>query len=264
MKPRRILTQQDAAVIFEEAVRDRALAVLTLQNGTDWQCFKSRFLECDPNRRFFVLDYQPVNNDTLPELGPGQYIGVSFRQHNRKILFATVVEARGHYLFDRTSVPAVRYRWPEDLTELQRRAFYRTLVPENMTLLATLWPGGAAARTAVQAKTLQAVTGTLADVSCGGALVRLSELAPPAWTEDETLGVELHLADGRPPAVTNACFRGFRNDQLGQLNAAFQFIGLELNVDGRLVLQRLANCVQKLHRLGIASGSQDWNRPAPE
>jgi hypothetical protein len=33
-------------------------------------------------------------------------------------MFATVVEARGHYMLESGSVPAVRYRWPQAITEL--------------------------------------------------------------------------------------------------------------------------------------------------
>jgi c-di-GMP-binding flagellar brake protein YcgR len=262
MRPRRGMTQQDTATIFDEAVRERALAVLTLQTGEDWQNFKSRFLERDPGRRFFVLDHQPIHGAALPELALGQCVGVSFRSRSRKVLFTTVVEAKGHYLFDdRSSIPAVRYRWPESVTELQRRSYYRTPVPETVPVLATLWPGGVSARTTAQGNTLQVVTGSLIDVSCGGALVRLNDMTPLPWSESDTLGLEVQLPDGRPPLMVNGHFRGVRHDQLGQANAAVQFVGLELTVDGRLALHRLANYVQKLHRLSLASGLRDWNKP---
>ena len=67
--------------------------------------------------------------------------------------------------------------------------------------------------------------------------------------------------DAAPPLVVDAHFRGVRHDELGQLSAAIQFVGLELSVDGRLVLQRLAACVQKFHRLSFISGVRHWNRP---
>jgi c-di-GMP-binding flagellar brake protein YcgR len=265
MKPRRPITQQDTASLFDEAVRDRVLAVLTIQNDNDdWRSFKCRFLERDARRRFFVLDYQAIPGNELPELVPGQYVGVSFRSRSHKVLFTTVMEAKGHYLFDdRSSVPAVRYRWPESVTELQRRSYYRTPIPETMTLLVTFWLGGASARAAAQGSTLQVVTGALSDVSCGGALVRLSDVTALPWSESETLGVELQLPDGKAPLLVNACFRGVRNDPLGQAHAAIQFIGLELTVEGRLALQRLASCVQRLHHSTANAPRRDWNRPPP-
>ncbi|MGD8450636.1 MAG: PilZ domain-containing protein [Phycisphaerae bacterium] len=262
MNPRRSLTRNDAASLFDEAVHERALAVLTYQQGDDWRSFKSRFLERDPAQRFFVLDHQPFKTDTMPNLLPGQCVGVSFRNRSRKILFATVVEARGHFLFDdRTSIPALRFRWPDSITELQRRSYYRTPIPDGMTILATLWPGGPAARTSAQGRSLQTITGALADISCGGALVRLNQVSPPTWTEETTLGVELQLPDGQAPLVASACFRGVRHDEVGQMGVAFQFIGLELSVDGRLVLQRLASCVQHLHRHGFNSRHRQSDPP---
>lgn len=261
MRPRRAITRLDAAELFDDAVAEHALAVLSVQDTGGWQIFKARFLERDPGCRFFVLDYRPPATEALPALLPGQYVGVSLRHGNRKVLFATVVEARGHYLFDsRTTIPAVRFRWPDALTELQRRSYYRTPVPETMTLPVSLWAGGLRARAAAQTSPLAIVSGTLADVSCGGALVRLHTPGAPAWNEGQTLGVELHLNDGRPPLPLDALHRGARHDQLGQLGLAVQFIGLEMSVDGRLALQRLARCVQRLHRAGASWSLGNWSR----
>ncbi len=260
MTPRRRITHEGAAEIFEEAVRERALAVLSVHAADEWHTFKSRFLECDPAHAFFVLDYQALDGDSLPEIWPGQCVGVSFRHRNRKVLFATVVEARGHFMVEeQRSIPALRYRWPDSITELQRRAYYRTPVPETMTLLAALWTGGLSGRPRAQAQPLQVVTGSLANLSCGGALVRLAQPCTQEWSENETLGVELQLGDGRPPALLDAYFRGLRHDPLAQSCVALQFIGLEMSVDGRLVLQRLAAAVQRLHRLGSSSGLRNWN-----
>lgn len=260
MKPRRVLAPRNAAETFDQAVRERALAVLTLHHNNDWHTFKSRFLERDHSGRFFVLDYQAVNGEDLPPVAPGQYVGVSFRQRSRKILFATVVEAKGHYVLDdRTSVPAIRYRWPASMTELQRRAYFRTPVPEGMALLVSLWSGGVAARAEAQATALRVVTGDLVDVSCGGALVHLHQPNPPEWAEHRTLGLELQLPDGRPPILVDGRFRGARQAPAGVPSVAVQFIALELTVEGRVALQRLASSVQCLHRLGIASGRRDWN-----
>ncbi len=260
MKPRRVLAPRDTSEIFSRAVQERALAVLTLQEDDQWITFKSRFLERDPGGRFFVLEHQSNHDDPLPDLSPGQYIGVTFRQRSRKLLFATVVEARGQFVLDdRTSVPAIRYRWPETMTELQRRAYYRTPVPDGTSLTVNVWSGGVAARAKAQQESLAILTGDLADLSCGGALIRLQNAATPPWVDEETLGLEMHLPDGRAPVMVDARYRGVRHDDSGTLGAAVQFVGLELNVDGRVLLQRLANSVQRLHRMGLASGKRDWD-----
>jgi len=248
-----------AAGIFEEAVREHALAVLSVRSGQSWLVFKSRFLECDPARAYFVLDYQPLDNDPLPELVPGQCVGVSFRHRNRKVLFDTVVEARGHYLLgDHLSVPAIRYRFPTTVTELQRRAYYRTPIPQTMSLLATVWPGGVTARNRIQGSALEVVSGTLVNISCGGALIRLNDSQTPGWSDDEFLGAEIHLSDGRPPVQVDARARGLRKGEFGSVCLAIQFLGLELSVEGRLALQRLAAAVQRIHRMALAAGNRDW------
>lgn len=250
MKPRRVVAPDEAMEIFDQAVREHALVVVTIQEGDDWHTLKCRFLERDPGHRFFVLDFQPTPHDPLPTPIPGHYVGISFRYKSRKIMFSTVVEAKGKYVLDdQTQVPAVRYRWPATMTELQRRAYYRTPVPAGLDLLAHAWLGGAAARTAAQGNALQIVSGQLVDLSCGGCLIRLNQMDPPAWQDNATVGLELQLGDAKPAIVLNANYRGSRHDGTGALCAAVQFLGLELSVDGRVVLQRLANAVQRFHRL---------------
>lgn len=262
MKPRRTITPHDTTELFDEAIREHALAVLTIQQGGDWQTWKSRFLERDPQRRFFVLDYQSVEQGELPQLAQGQCVGVSFRSHSRKVLFASVVEAKGHFVFDnRTSIPAIRYRWPDAISELQRRSYYRTPVPEGLNLTATLWPGGPEGRVSPDCDPNSIITGSLADVSCGGALVRLDRSGSAPWMPDETLGAELQLGDNRPPLVLPVRYRGMRNDEIGQICIAIQFVGLEMTLDGRLALERLSACVQRFHRLSIVSGQgNNWMR----
>lgn len=258
MKPRRVLEPRDTTAIFDRAVQERALAVLTLQDGTNWSTLKSRFLERDGNGRFFVLDYQSIDDQPLPPVSPGQYVGVSFRQKSRKILFATVVEAKGHFVQDdQQSIAAVRYRWPESLTELQRRAYYRTPVPPEMTLQASVWSGGAAQRAASQGETLQIAAGQLADLSCGGAMIQLNGPLPGNWAENDLLGVELQLPDGRAAITLDVRHRGVRQSENGQAGLAIQFVGLEMLPDGRAVLQRMAACVQKLHRLSQTHDRRD-------
>jgi c-di-GMP-binding flagellar brake protein YcgR len=254
MRPRRILTGEETALILDEAVRQSALAVLTVHEDGHWRVFKSHFLERDSNRRFVVLDYQETHGTEPTPLIAGQYVGISFRYKSRKVMFATVVEARGRYLVGgKTSVPAVRYRWPESMTELQRRAYYRTPIPPDVRVLASVWPGGVAAREPTQSTTLSIATGEALDLSCGGTLIRLNQIEAPEWTDNQTLGVELHLPDGQPPLLIDAYYRGTRHDGDNYLCAAVQFVGLELSLDGRGLLQRLARCVQKFHRTTLAN-----------
>jgi c-di-GMP-binding flagellar brake protein YcgR len=260
MKPRHVVTPQAASEIFDRAVGERALAVLTIQDGADWQTFKSRFLERDAKGRFFVLDYQSIDDDPLPAVAPGQYIGVSFRQKGHKLLFSTIVEAKGHFVLeDDTSVPAIRYRWPDSLTEMQRRAYFRTLVPEGTHLLVKLWAGGVSAHTGARSVPLQVYSGNLADLSCGGTLIHLHADNPPEWADEQTIGMEIQLPDGRNPILIDGRYRGVRTDDPATLCAAVQFVGLEMSAGGRTALQRLANSVQRLHRMSVAAGRRDQN-----
>jgi c-di-GMP-binding flagellar brake protein YcgR len=249
MRPRRVVAPDETLVIFDQAVRERALAVVTVQEMDDWLTFKARFLEHDPAKQFFVLDYEPQHEEELPPIAPGQYVGISFRHKSRKVMFSTVIEAKGRFVVDDdTTIAAVRYRLPPTLTELQRRAYFRTPIPPDTPVRATVWEGGAAARAAAQQQPMQTYSGELQDLSCGGTLLQTTLASPPPWVDGATLGIELQLPDGKPPLVVNCIFRGVRHDEHQKLCLAVQFIGMEINVDGQIVLQRLAACVQRFHR----------------
>lgn len=251
MKPRKILAADETAQLIDLAVREHALAVLNVSLGDTWVTYKSRFLERDPARGFVVLDFQPTHGNVPPDaVQPGQYVGISFRHKSRKIMFASVLEARGKYMLNGgEAMPAARYRWPESLIELQRRAYYRTPVPGGVVLQVGLWRGGIGARSEAQRTPNGILSGEAVDLSCGGVLVRAAaDTLPPAWTDNQTLGIELHIPDGRPPLMMNGYYRGVRQDD-GGLHVATQFVGLEISPDGRSVLHRLARCVQRFHRI---------------
>lgn len=252
MKPRNIMTLNDSAEILDEAVRGQTLAAITTQHQEGWHLFKSRFLERDANRQYIVLDHQSLHGVTPPPLEIGQYVGISFRHRSRKVMFATVVEAKGRFVTeDNQNLLAIRYRWPETMVEMQRRAYHRTLIPPGITLGASIWPGGVSTLKSRGQAGGDAMTGTALDLSCGGTLLQLGGAQPPAWPIDQTVGLELQLPDGRPPILLDAQFRGARQNESGQITVAMQFIGLELSLDGRGVLQRLARTIQKFNRMTV-------------
>ena len=262
MRPRRMAAAQDAATMFIEAARTRAIAVLTIQRDGRLDTFKCRFLEAHPGRGFFVLDYPGPGETAMPELAPGQFVGISFRHKSRKVLFATVVEAKGKFVIDEdTNIAAVRYRWPQSLTELQRRAYLRTPIPDGTRVSVELWSGGATNRPTPETRAAEGTRGHLLDLSCGGALAQLATTSDWSPGENDTLGAELHLPDGRPAVITDVQYRGARYDESGQPCLAVQFVGLEMTLDGRVALQRIASCVQRWNRqtaeLGIRRGSNE-------
>ena len=229
MRPRRILTVDETTRIIDHAVRERALCVLSVQNDWGWHTFKSHMLERSDDRRWIVLDHVPTHGCEPPPLVPGQYVAVSFRHKSRKVMFVSVVEALGQFRTASQTIPAVRYRWPETLMELQRRAYHRTPIPNDLTVPVRLWPGG------VQRHLPDSVAccGRALDLSCGGMLVRLDEPGEPEWSPNQTLGVELTLPDGAPPLLVDAHYRGVRPGRDGATCVAVQFVGLEMAPEGR-------------------------------
>lgn len=257
MRPRRIINHGEARELIGAAVREHALAVLSMRRENDWVTYKAHFLERDPQERFFVLDHQETHGTQPPAIEVGGQVGISFRHKSRKVMFATVIEAIGRFVIDSDqSIPAVRYHWPDVMTELQRRAYHRTLVPASTIVRTVFWAGGVDSRIEQQSQSRAVWCGENIDLSCGGTLIRLGQTPEPHWTEGQLLGLEVHLPDGRPPLVVDAFFRGLRRDDEGDICVGTQFVGLEHSNSGRKALQRLARCVQNFNRMamvGVAS-----------
>lgn len=242
MKPRNVETNEIGQELFDTAVRDRALVVVTVQDGAKWQTFKSRFLERDPQERFFVLDYQSIDGRDLPKLAPGQYIGASFRHRSRKVMFSTVMEAKGRFVLDnQSSIPAIRYRWPAAVTELQRRAYVRSIVPEDLQLDARGVIAGVS-----NPDRYATLEGRMVDLSCGGCLVNVdSNNVPHNWPENASVTLDLELPGDETVRATGN-YRGTRFNTDGTSSVAVQFVGLEMSSEGQDTLKKLANAVQHL------------------
>jgi hypothetical protein len=101
----------------------------------------------------------------------------------------------------------------------------------------------------------EAIQAHVIDISCGGALVRPVG-GRSDFREGDAVGTKLFLSDGKPPVEIEAKCRGRRKIEDGEMAIAVQFEDLFVAPDGRQVLERVAGCVQRFHRVASLSGSR--------
>jgi len=238
--------------LLTDAAARNLPAVLTVKVGQSWATFKSRLLGSHPGERYLAVedpehDRDPASADAVQL---GQNIGVAFRRGSSKYICSTVVDGRAHYrLNERVTMPCLRLRWPGKLQQLQRRAFYRADVPLDHEIPVRFWDGGLARPHEAGKPASPLHTGRLMDISCGG--VRVESDQDPRLKDDQNVGLSFALRPREAPIVLEAVHRHTSRPEPHRYCHGFQFVGLEMSVEGRSILNQISRFVSELQRVSL-------------
>lgn len=227
--------------ILAEAAAKRTPIMLSCQSSGQWLSLKSRFLSCDGSSRRLVAEYPAaVEGERAPDIEQGQCVGISFRRGHKKCIFSSVVAAKERFQVDqRNQVGALVIRWPDELCQMQRRAYFRVEPPAEQTVAVYLWPGGAQVRQRVGSSGWPLHVGQLMDLSAGGFRVAVAGGQDPQFSVGQTVGMEFVPEPNRPPIVADAHFRHRQPIDEERVSLGFQFVGLEQSRRGQELLARL-------------------------
>lgn len=247
-------------MLLEPARRDRALdeaaarnvaIVMSLRDSGSWAVRKSRFLGLTPQRDSLIVEYPTASDPESRELnvGVGENVGVAFRRGHKKCVFTSVVLARNSYaLNDQASVECLVLSWPEQVQELQRRAYYRVAVPRHKTVEVEVWAGGAAYRKKAGTRSWPSFFGRLADISAGGARMLFPKTQDPQMQIQDAAGIQFQPESNGPVFVLDSIIRYVGETPDGSVSVGLQFVGLEASFEGRRVLQQLLRVINQYQR----------------
>lgn len=244
----KLLSEAQRDEVLRVAIEKQVPLTATVRSGARWIVSKSRFLPRVAGSGLLCIEpptLDPIHGEVgigfAQEWEPGTTIGVSFRRGHHKCLFATTVAGRQRVAVNaETRKDAVLIRRPEAIEELQRRAYYRTIVPPEAPLTARLRLGAER----------QAFEAAVVDVSVGGACVRLMEAPREAPSGGAPFIVTIEGTNCAPLSV-DALFRHSRLDEGGTVLWGVQFVGLESS-GGRQTLNALSRLVTRLTRINEA------------
>jgi c-di-GMP-binding flagellar brake protein YcgR len=243
--PRQLDTQRRQESL-DLAVSRRFIVSLSLKNDDGWNSYKSRFLARDDQTGELIVEYPSPADQPIPEVAPLQNIGVSFRRGHKKCLFNTTVRSRRNYSTENgAKTAALQLALPANVFELQRRVFYRTPIPDEMTIEVRIWPGSDDTRTAESAP----YRGTLLDLSAGGLSFILEGEDTPQWKVNTPITCWLSPGAGEPPIEAAAQFRHCEPDADDHMRVGLQFAGLEASKQGRATLQRILDLTMRLQAM---------------
>jgi len=251
---------------------DRHLAVvLTHYGSAGWQTCRSRFLDCRIDEQRIFIEPPTGDASEMTSLSVGEQIGVSFRRGRTKCLFTTVVTGCGQAADDRAeSVDTVTLRWPENLQEMQRRAYERVSPPRQEHIEVAYWPiayqtdAPPASRTPrsmvrpTKTNTANAETppnarsGKLENLSAGG--LSLTVEGKPAMASGDNVRCSFRPAPKTEILTFDSRVRHIAQTDRNRWSLGLQFVGLETSTEGQCRLAQLAIIVTRFRRAHVPAG----------
>ena len=224
------VNQQRRNEILADAARSQERVVLTRQDEIGWRTCKSHFLGCNEHdQRLYIAAPAAAGQPTGFTVQPGDLLGVAFRRGHKKCLFNTKVTE----ISDDPS-HGLEIHWPEELQELQRRAYQRVSPPPDRHIKVHFWNAAAGPEND------RPRTGTIEDLSAGG--MRISSDDHEGLHPGDALRVTFDLRARGPELSLDAVFRHRESRPNSACSLGLQFVGLETTREGQDTLAKIA-CV---------------------
>lgn len=227
--------------VLEDSISERRRATLTHDTPSGWRMFKSQFVSGSATSRVICLR-SPITTGAASWqfLAPGETLGVTFRLGHKKCMFAAALES----VHQEANGVVVTLHWPDQLQQLQRRAYERAKPPKDAVIAVRFWHEDRAMGIPAEGRNVH--NGQLEDLSAGGLRVRV------AGATDVQVGVSHRCVftphPGRPPLVLDTVVRHREAAEHGRASIGFQIVGLETTAEGRHMLDRLARTVSQFQR----------------
>ena len=241
MSTAQVTVQRQLDRILQDSIDHEQRLVLTHNSAQGWRTFKSQFVSGSAQSRLIQVSAStPLETPVHQILRPGDTLGVTFRSGHKKCMFSTTIESIQH----ETDTAMVTISWPDQIQQLQRRAYQRVKPPEDVVIAVRFWRQEGAAGVPVEGRTVR--YGQLEDLSAGGLRIKVAD------PEGIQLGMAFRCVfephPGKPPLILDVFVRHREAADCGRASIGFQAVGLEATPEGRRTLERLARTVSRFHR----------------
>jgi len=221
--------------------------IMTYLNGGKWQVVKIGFVRC--NGQFMVVEILSGGLDLSSKLRINQPVGISFQVDFDKYIFESVICGVENPVSD-TENERILLQLPERMQKIHRRAYQRQPVPGELNVKILFWHRGFLDKISV-VPVDHYWQGQLLDLSAGGVRVGIEIDKKDCFTISQVVGLQFTPLYYQKPILAEGHIRYITEDSDKQtLYLGIEFLGLEVSVDGRAILQRLLDTVkeyQKIH-----------------
>jgi hypothetical protein len=269
-----MLHESDCQKILQDVVAKRTPAIMSYLSRDKWHVAKVLLTALSQDRLSaegvgWMKRPRPIN------IQAGQPVGISFKHGYGKFVFDTTVAALEPSP-DPSSGGTIILAAPDRVGVVQRRSYFRVSVPESLKVNVVFWHRGSkvqakdAMRLSALAEPQHYFQGRLVDISAGGAQVKVPLQADNAklQTEDFRKGQFIGLRFTPMPYETPLMFSAQIRNMLPAADGesfylGLQIVGLEASPEGRGVLSRLVDVVERYHRINQSSVKQPANCGPP-
>jgi c-di-GMP-binding flagellar brake protein YcgR len=246
------LSPRQAAEAIQTAVEKQIPLTVTVPRDDTWASLRSRFVAVQDGR--LLIEHPAEENASAPhEFAPADKLSVMFKlKHHKHVFSATVAGTARHALADGTLVPVLAVVLPSRMQRVQRRVYVRADVPANRIVRASAWLGGCSAEPAGTTPQMPVWSGTVANLSAGGAQLRLPAQVAVGLEPGDIVGIRIVFGAGEHALFVDAQFRHAEPDGDCVL-IGLQFVGLLQNAAGRSAFQVISRKVSEFQAINAAS-----------
>jgi hypothetical protein len=227
--------------VLEDAVAQERPLVLTYNSDAGWRTFKAAFVSGRAGPSGILVKLEPAADGVVGNLPTaGDTLGGTFRLGHKKCMFSTVllsVQRQGEDIL-------WAIRRPEQLQQLQRRAYERAAPPKGSVIAVRFWREAAGGDASTDARNVR--HGQLEDISAGGMRIKVAD--PKDMSLDRTYRCVFTPRPGKPSLVLDAVLRHREAVDQGRASLGFQFVGMEATPEGLRLLDRLVRIVNHFQR----------------
>ncbi len=260
--------------ILQALIEKKVPAVMSYLSKGKWHVAKVVLTELGANRLTAQVASggkpHPIN------IQVNQPIGISIKYEYGKFIFETIVAS----LDPPTSIDTasrnvsqnsshstgggtIELAVPDRVEIVQRRSYFRVDVPKSLKVNVMFWHRCANGKD--QTPPDHCWQGKLADISAGGAQIVADAGQGPEFKTGQFVGLQFTPMPYEPPLKFDAQIRNIlpTADNKG-ICLGLQIVGLEASPEGRQVLQRLCNVVERYYRINQSSAKErDFQTTTP-
>lgn len=248
-----ILRGAEPRKILQTAIDKKVPAIMSYLSRRKWHVAKVLLTNLGANR----LDIEVLSG---PERHPmniqvNQPVGISLKYEYGKFIFETNVVGLEPSP-DAMSGGKIVLGVPDRIEIVQRRSYFRVDVPQSLMVNVLLWHRGYRTEDG-QVPPGHYWQGKLVDISAGGAQIAVDVEQKPDFRKNQFIGLRFTPMPYETPLMLNAQIRTILPTVNGKnICVGLQIVGLEVSPEGRQVLQRLCNIVERYYQINQTSLKQ--------
>lgn len=256
-----ILQGQESRAVLASVVEQESPAIMSYLSKDKWHVAKV-VLKALQDDKLYIEGCHAMDKPHPINIQINQPVGLNFKHAYGKFVFDTVVVGLEPSL-DPSAGGRIVLTAPQRIGVVQRRSYFRVNAPDSLKVNVVIWhrAGGRQMKEPMH----NYYEGRLMDISAGGAQIIVPakngkmQGAPGAGVFDfhkgQFIGVRFTPLPFETPLVFNAQIRNILpTADHSALCLGLQIVGLEASEEGRQVLARIANVVERYYEINQASG----------